>query len=599
MTKITVRLSLYAATALSALCFAQTASAQSADAQINQIEQQIKALQSQLTHVRHDLAARDSQVKAAQADVARARADAQASAAQADAARARVDAQAAQVAASQIKLPAGFKSGTGSNSKGLDLGLGASNPMIKSPRSDFTSLVALSGNPSGEINGDGGPNGTFHIGGITIQLGGFIEAAGIYRSRNEVTSVGTNFSAIPLSQSVQAHEGEFRETSQQSRFSMLMKGDIDPTEHVAAYAELDLLGAAGTANSNESNSYTPRLRQAYMSYDNDTYGVHLLAGQAWSLVTMSRLGVTPRQEDIPLTIDAQYVPGFSWARQPQFRIAKDFDNQKFWLAASLESPQATFSVGPNGTGSDSGTANFNNPGISQLTPGQAFSNDIAPDVVVKVAADPGYGHYEVYGLARFLQDRVSVLGNGHNNTRLAGGIGGGTILPLIPNALSFELHGLAGYGIGRYGSGQLPDATISASGAPSPLPEVQAMAGLVGHPAKAVDLYTYVGTEQIGSKSFNVDGKAFGFGNPLFSNAGCDVELSTAPCTADTSGLVQGTIGGWWRFASGAYGTVEGGAQYSYTRRTIFKGVTAPGGGGNAATDENVFLVSLRYLPFQ
>ncbi len=39
--------------------------------------------------------------------------------------------------------------------------------------------------------------------------------------------------------------------------------------------------------------------------------------------------------------------------------------------------------------------------------------------------------------------------------------------------------------------------------------------------------------------------------------------------------------------------------QYSYTRRVIYKGVGAPGGGGNASTDDNMLFFTLRYLPFQ
>ena len=69
-------------------------------------------------------------------------------------------------------------------------------------------------------------------------------------------------------------------------------------------------------------------------------GIHFLAGQEWSLLTTDKVGIIPRQENIPLTIDAQYVPGFNWTRNPQIRIAKDFDDQKIWLAISAESPQA-------------------------------------------------------------------------------------------------------------------------------------------------------------------------------------------------------------------------------------------------------------------
>ena len=302
---------------------------------------------------------------------------------------------------------------------------------------------------------------------------------------------------------------------------------------------------------------------------------------------------------MPYTIDAQYVPGFTWARQPQFRVAKDFGG-KYWLAASFETPQTVYSLGTatNTTG-NRGTVNFTNAGVSQLDPSANYSTDIAPDVIVKAAADPGYGHYEVFGIAKFAQDRVSFLGTGTNNTRLGGGVGGGTILPIIGSNLTFQASALAGYGIGRYGSGQLPDATIGPSGAPDLLPEVQALVGLTGHPVSTVDLYSYVGTERVGRKFFNIGAGHFGYGNPLYSNAGCDIELSAAACTGDTSGLTQGTLGAWWRFLKGNFGTVQSGIQYSYTRRDIFKGVAAPGGSGNNFTDNNIVLFSLRYLPFQ
>ncbi len=572
------RVVLLAATSLLA---ATPAWAQSAD-QINAIQAQIRALNAELAKVKRDMAAKDAAVRAARDDAARARATAEQT----------------QTTVANLPRPAGFKAGNGAPSA-PSIGMYAAHPDYPSPKTDWTSLNSSPVTASDQKAGATGSKGEFHIGGITIQLGGFLEGAGLFRTRNEVTDIASNFNTgIPLPQSQTYHQGEFRESARQSRFAILLHGDIDASQRVAGYAELDLQGAAGTANSNESNSYNPRIRQAYASYDNDAIGLHVLAGQAWSLATLSKVGVTPRQEDLPLTIDQQYVPGFTWKRQTQFRVAEDFGG-KYWLAASLESPQTTYSVGSNGTGVNLGTVNYNNPGISTLDPGQAYSTDIAPDVIVKVAADPGYGHYELYGLARFQQDRVSVVGNGHNNTRLAGGVGGGLILPILGDKLSIEGRGLAGYGIGSYGTSQLPDATIGPSGAPAPLPAVQALIGVIGHPVPTVDLYGYVGTEQTGRKYFNVAGKPYGYGNPLYSNAGCDVELSTATCTANTSGIVQGTLGYWWRFLQGDFGTLQTGLQYSYTRRSIFSGVTAAGGGGNHSTDDNMVFFSLRYLPFQ
>ena len=68
-----------------------------------------------------------------------------------------------------------------------------------------------------------------------------------------------------------------------------------------------------------------------------------LAGQNWSLLTLNSKGITPRNEVPPATIDAQYVVGFNWARQPQIRIVKNW-NKEFWLAASVENPQTTFAA---------------------------------------------------------------------------------------------------------------------------------------------------------------------------------------------------------------------------------------------------------------
>ncbi len=580
-----LRAALLSATALLAAS-GGAARAQSADSRIDSIQAQIRSLNAELARVKRDMAAKDAAVRAAQAEAAHARATAEQT----------------QATVANLPPPSGFKPGNGAaGQNGLGLGIGPAHPEMPSPRTDWTSLNISGPNASAGTQNAGvtGPLGTFHVGGLTLQLGGFFAAEGAFRSRNESTSIGTQFNSIPFTQSQAAHESELRLTAQQSRLSLLLHGDVDNARHVEGYAELDALGAAGTANSNESNSYTPRLRLVYGSYDDDTIDFHALAGQNWSLATLYKQGVTPHQENVPLTIDSQYVPGFTWARQPQLRLAKGFDNSRFYVAASLESPQTTYSVGANGTGVDLGTVNYNNPGIAQLTPGQAYSTDVAPDVILKLTADPGYGHYEVYGLARFFQDRVSVVGNGHGNTRLAGGVGAGTTLPILGSALTFQASGIAGYGLGRYGTSQLPDATISRDGAPAPLPEYQALVGLVAHPVPTVDLYSYVGTEQIGRKTFNVAGRPYGYGNPLYSNAGCDVELSSASCTGNTSGIVQGTLGAWWRFLHGGYGTAQAGIQYAYTRRSVFTGVTAPGGSGNRGTDENGVLFSLRYLPFQ
>lgn len=574
-------------TALSGTGWVQDVHAQAADpgARMSAIERQIQSLQSELRQMRRDLSSRDAQVRSAQADAARARQEVQAAQTSRSAGR---GPQAGQVAGAQGQSSQGF----GAQGQGGGGRAGAQGPGEQGPGNQLALQNPTEQAQSGQASG---PLGTFKVGAVTVKLGGFVEAAGIYRSRNEVADIGSNFSTgIPFANSPLSHEGEFRGSARQSRLSLLATGNIDDAQKLSAYFEVDFQGGAPTANSVESNSYNPRLRQAYGTYDNTAWGLHFLGGQAWSLATMSRDGIVPTQEDVPLTIDAQYVPGFTWTRQPQIRLAKDFADRRLWIAASLENPQTSYYVGPNGTGVASGTANYQNPGIGILGTGGQFTTEVAPDVILKAAYDPGWGHYEVYGLGRFLHDRVSVVGDGRNNTVFAGGVGGGLILPIVKKKLDVELRGLVGYGIGRYGTAQLPDATIGADGSPKPLAEYQALAGIIGHPAESVDLYGYVGAEQERRKSFAAGGRGYGYGSPLYSNAGCGVELSTLACTANTSGVVQGTLGGWWRFFRGNYGTAEVGAQYSYTRRSTFGGV-----GGHPSADENTALVSFRYLPFQ
>jgi outer membrane murein-binding lipoprotein Lpp len=556
-------------------------SADSAAARMNAIEAQIRSLQNELHNVRRDLAARDAQVRAARQDAAQARAAVRAEPA------GRGTAPAGQ----------GMASGPAGGGQGLTAG-------TQQEGSSGTSSSGGGGQTAGQQNASttpgSTPNGSFRLGGITVTLGGFVEGAGIFRTRNEVTDVSSNFNTgIPLPNSALYHENEFRASARQSRISLLAEGNISPAQKLTAYFETDFQGGSPTANQNETNSYNLRLRQAYGTYDNTDLGLHVLAGQSWSLLTQQQVGITPRKEDIPLTIDAQYAVGFNWARQPQLRVVKDFADHKLWAGLSLEQPQNLVYVGPNGAGTSVGTASFQNPGAGILASTVNYSTDVAPDIIAKVAYDPGFAHLEAFGLARFLHDRVSVLGSGNSHTTLAGGGGVAGSVPFLDGKVSLRGSILGGYGIGRYGSGQLPDSTLSRSGAPAPVPSIAALVGMVGHPVPTVDLYGYVGTEQASRRSFVQAGKGYGYGSPLYSNAGCATELSTAGCTANTSGLVEGTLGAWWRFLRGPYGTAQVGAQYAYVRRDIFNGSVPAGGKGNNGTDNNIFLVSFRYLPFQ
>ncbi|HEY1412714.1 MAG TPA: hypothetical protein VGF36_11270, partial [Rhodopila sp.] len=382
--------SLLCAAAVGGLMVSQPAMAQSAS-QIDSIEQQIKALQSQLGQMKSELATRDRAVRAAQA---------QAKAAQDQAAAAQARAtQAAQAAAA---APA------------------------------ISQVAAAPAQPPEPPL----PQGAFRVGGLTVTLGGFAAVEGIDRSRNMGSSIDTAFGSIPFANSPSNHIGEFRETAQQSRFSLLTEGNLSDSEKLTGYLETDFLSAGSSSNNNQSNSYTLRVRQFWGNYDNTDWGLHVLGGQAWSLATMYRSGLIPRQENVPLTIDAQYVVGFNWERQAQLRVVKDFDDHKIWAGLSLEEPATVFSSAtscPAGTqpttATGGGTLENTQCGGANVNSSAAYSDNLAPDIILKLAADPGWGHYEVYGLLRFLDGRTSfaATGTGTNSETTGEGIGGGMI----------------------------------------------------------------------------------------------------------------------------------------------------------------------------
>ena len=441
------------------------------------------------------------------------------------------------------------------------------------------------------------PMGVFQIGSVSIQLGGFFASEGAYRSRNQVEDIQSNFNTgIPERISPLYHEPEFLESARQSRITSLMTADPDESTKLLGYLSADFSGGAPTSNFNQSNSWVPRLREGYIAYRRSDWGFELLGGQAFSLLTMTRVGMEPLNVNPPPTIDPSYVAGFDWARQAQVRVEKSFLNKTYWLALSVENPQSTFTQ--TSIPSKLGTLNIANPGIGVDATGGSFSNNFAPDVIIKAVADYPVAHLEAFGLGSVFNDRVSQLGTGQSNTTFGGGGGGAALIRLIPNVLEVNMNGMVGEGIGRYGTSQLPDATIGSHGQPVPLPEWNALAGIVGHPTQMIDLYGYVGTEQISARYFDntVKGKttAYGYGNPLYSNAGCDTELSPLTCTANTSGIVMGAVGAWYRFLKGPYGTLQAGVQYSYVHRSVFQGV-----GATPETDDNMVFLSFRYFPFQ
>jgi hypothetical protein len=472
----------------------------------------------------------------------------------------------------------------------------------------------------------------FYDKGVTLTPGGFLEAAGIYRSKNEESDISSNFAKIPLGNNAVGHTQELRGSARQSRLSLLVQGDISQTTQAAFYSEFDFQSAAQTANSNSTNSFNLRIRNLYGTVDWNASGWHLLAGQNWSLVTMNTKGITPRNELPPPTIDGQYLPGFAFARQPQLRLTKDFDDKQIWLAVSVENPQTTFTgaTAPGVaalTGATGSTLTTSPSAGISASSGFAnidtFSLNHVPDVIGKIAFEPNIGgarpvHLELFGLYRDYYDRINIGTNtlgypvGINNSDVSGGgVGGGVTVTVVPKLLDVEGSFLTGTGIGRYGAAGLPDATLQPNGKIVPIPETMFMAGATLHATPALDIYVFGGQEAETGKPYNITTltgtpttQHLGYGNPFLSNAGCLAEVPTGgtalTCTGTVKSVDQITVGFWDKVYSGAYGYIRVGLQYSHTDLDTFGGANALGVPGSLApkTSDDMIFTSFRYYPF-
>jgi hypothetical protein len=336
----------------------------------------------------------------------------------------------------------------------------------------------------------------------------------------------------------------------------------------------------------------------------------------WSLVTETKVGLNNRTEALPMTIDPQYHVGFSWARQYGFRVVKNFNN-KAWFGISVENPQATVTSHGNASNFLVGTVGvtgglYNNQSNYSFNP--------SPDIVAKLAFEPGFGHYEVFGVYSRFRDRVfpcedvastdlcggsttagpNALG-AFNSSKNGGGIGANARWSLAHKRVDFGLHGMGGSGIGRYGTTGLADTAVRADGSLYLVKSLQGLTTLEFHTPK-FDVYFNTGAEYAGrAASFDpVSGKLVGYGAPTFNNSGCLTEVgpgaggfsptSPANCTADTRVMVEGTAGFWHKIHSGPKGRVQWGIQYSYLDRLAWSG-----SGGEPNGTENLFYTSFRY----
>ncbi len=525
-----------------------------------------------------------------------------------------------------------------------------------------------------------------HYKGITITPGGFVAAETVYRTRATSSDINTPFTGIPYTGNALSKMDEWNLTARQSRLSLLGESKIGTTK-LTGYWEADWLGTGVTSNNRQSNSYVLRQRVIYGQAAFQS-GLSITAGQMWSLLTENRKGIQNRNELPPLTIDSQYNVGFTWARQYGLRLVQDFGD-KFAIGVAVEGPQAT--VGGRGfssvitstagiTTTTGGNTILNAPGagggLFNFVDTSGYTINKTPDVIVKAAVDPGWGHYEFFGVYSAFRNRVypcAVVGTtltdsvpgtttlpcpidgtfspsavgAYNDTRSGGGGGLALRIPVIPSKkLEFAFQGLAGDGIGRYGSAQIADLTFRPNGTEALIRTAHGLSGLELHTSKW-DAYAYAGAEYgaraaytgyssvsitktptIPANSANPLGdKATtttkistngigGYGSPFANNTGCQKEVppsntlgqfppaaspftpsSGSNCAGDTRLIGEGTLGFWYKFYNGPKGGFRLGIQYSYFEKYGWSGNNKVSGAAGFAPKavDNMIWTSIRY----
>jgi len=558
-------------------------------AELESLRQAIQAQQEQLQMLKEELTKRDRQIDAA-----------------------REEAAAANARAAEATTKATEAVNTTSEVKSTEATLTSNVSDLKASNAALTSSVAtVAAGSNGSNNGQGGPGdegpASIRYKGISFTPGGFVEAATVTRTKATSGDIATPFTGIPFNSANLAYTSENNFTGRQSRLSLLAESKFGSAT-TSGYYEADFLGAGTTSNNRQTNSYVFRQRQlfAQAAFAN---GFIITGGQMWSLATETKKGMFNRQEDLPMMVDPNYVVGFTWARQYGARFVKDFGG-KFSLGFSVEGPQAT--IGGRGfssvttindaaapativtSGATTGTtSNFflNAPGagagLYNAFDATGYTVNKAPDLIFKAAADPGWGHYELFGIVSFFRDRIypcGVVGSNAadtakpatptiltgaclsatptvvssfgatNSSTTGGGIGASALWPVLHKHVDFGLKAVAGDGIARYGGAQLVDATARPDGTLALIRTAHGLARLEWHATPKLDLYAYWGAEfawRAGYSGYDAVTITKTTAIPATSTTTAGVTVTTPAIPATTHTVISTTgIGGYGNFAA-------------------------------------------------
>jgi len=577
---------------------------------IRELQEKMAAQQAQIDALMQQNAAKDAALSAAQNAAASAQSQAASASAQAQSASSSVQANTDAVTAVKSDV---------TDLKNANAGLATT---INDAKKDLNDKID---SPS-----------AIHYKGVTITPVAFFAAEGVWRQHSVNSDINTPFNSIPVPGANEGHISELNFSGRQSRLGGLFEGNAGSFK-LSGYFEADFLSSGTTSNNNQSNSYTLRQRQIWGKAET-TGGFAITGGQMWSLVAEDGTSTNNRTEKLPNAIDPQYTVGFSWERQPSFRLQQRWGDPKtgaFTAALAVEQAQITSFTATSATSGAVPTNFFfagagTGGGLYNAYSG-TYANNVAPDLIVKGAWDMPKAHIELGGLARFLRDYyypITATGavgaaasytysaNPIASTKDAGGIFGSIRVSPSPY-LDLAVQAMAGDGVGRYGSSQLADATLRPDGTLEPVRNYHGLLSIESHPTKKLDVFFYYGGEYAQRTVYTTaQGYLMGYGAPNLVDSACyNLPINPASSTGGSPSApsncnsptryIQEPVGGFiYRVASSPkYGRLQYWVTYSYLQRNLWSGVNVPTTGpvsgptGPRATDPMIHISMRYYIP--
>ena len=450
---------------------------------------------------------------------------------------------------------------------------------------------------------------SFRIGAAEFTPGGFVDFTTVFRSTNTGNPIGTNFNAIPFSNTIGGHLTELRMTAQHSRLSLKMNTKYGEN-NITGYVEADFNGNDAANVFVSSNSHTNRLRLYWVDLKRGKWEV--LGGQSWSLLTPNRVGISPDPGDVFSTrnMDPNYQVGLAWARQAGFRLG--YHPDEHWaLALGVENPQQYV-----GQGETIFPFNFNAAlGVQFDAANNSGTPNVHPDIIPKVTYDTNFAggrhfHGEVAGLLTTV--KIAIPGQfGIPTHSTTGGGGSGALNVDLFKQLKFIGSAFYGYGGGRYIFGLGPQTVVRPIATGNLVVPFDARTSMVhsggtvfGFEApinKSITLAAYYGGAYFQRNSFPDITSPIVLLNPISCN-GLHGTLQNKPCigfgganspNSANRALQEGTFD-WIQtfFKDPQHGTLQLIMQYSYvTRSPWFVALGAP---KNAHL--SMAYVNLRYI---